>query len=271
MQQAEDFRAECDCLAEIIADHKENIFQRLTLFNSWTINDIIGHLHMFNVAARLTLEDDHKFADFFAPVAADLKQGKSMLEAQRVWLNDLDGSQLFDAWREGCQATADLYAQTDPRRRVKWAGPDMSARSSITARQMETWAHGQEIFDCLGLVRPDTDRIKNIAHLGVQTFGWTFVNRKLPVPEPVPHVVLTSPSGAIWEWNEAQDDNRVSGMAVEFGQVVVQTRNVADTSLVASGDVAEQWMAIAQCFAGAPVDPPIAGQRHMAAGQSQTG
>ncbi|NKB50805.1 MAG: TIGR03084 family protein [Rhizobiaceae bacterium] len=266
MQQAEDFRAECDCLAEVIAEQTEDIFQRTTLFNSWTINDIIGHLHMFNVAARLTLENDQKFADFFAPVAADLKQGRSMREAQYVWLNGLEGRPLFDAWREGCQATADLYALTDPRQRIKWAGPDMSARSSITARQMETWAHGQEVFDCLGMVRPDTDRIKNIAHLGVQTFGWTFINRQLPVPEPVPHVVLTAPSGAVWTWNEPQEDNQISGKAVEFGQVVTQTRNVADTSLVASGDIAAQWMAIAQCFAGAPIDPPAPGQRFMVAG-----
>ncbi len=264
MQQTEDFRAECDCLAKIVADRGEDIFQRPTLFNSWTISDIIGHLHMFNVAARLTLEDDQKFADFFAPVAAGLKQGESMLETQYVWLDGLEGVKLFDAWRNGCQVTADLYARTDPRRRIKWAGPDMSARSSITARQMETWAHGQEIFDCLGVTRPDTDRIKNIAHLGVQTFGWAFINRQLPVPEPAPHVVLTGPSGAVWEWNEPREDNRVSGQAVEFGQVVTQTRNIADTSLVASGDVAERWMAIAQCFAGAPVEPPAAGQRYAA-------
>ena len=53
----------------------------------------------------------------------------------------------------------------------------MSARSSITARQMETCAHAQEVFDCLGQYRADTDRIRNIAHLEVNTFGWTFVNR----------------------------------------------------------------------------------------------
>ena len=263
MQQANDFLAECNSLVELLHHHPDSIFDRVTLFKGWTINDVIGHLHMFNVAARLTLEDDQKFADFFAPVSADLKAGKSMLDAQNVWLDGLAGLALFDVWRSECKALTELYATTDPKRRIKWAGPDMSARSSITARQMETWAHGQEIFDCLGESREDTDGIKNIAHLRVSTFGWTFVNRGEEVPEPAPHVVLTAPSGAIWEWNTPQDDNRVSGSATGFCQTVAQTRNVADTDLKLTGDIATRWMAIAQCFAGKPNDPPAPGQRHV--------
>ena len=39
-------------------------------------------------------------------------------------------------------------------------GPDMSARSSISARHMETWAHAQELYDTLGVDRINEDRIK---------------------------------------------------------------------------------------------------------------
>lgn len=262
MQQAEDFRQECAALEAILRNQPTATFDKVTQFKGWTINDVVGHLHMFNVAARLTLESDEAFAAFFAPVSAMIKQGRSMLEAQYVWLDGLAGRELFSTWQAEAIHTADLYAQSDPTVRVKWAGPDMSARSSITARQMETWAHGQEIFDCLGLQRTDTDRIKNIAHLGVSTFGWTFINRSEPVPDPPPHVVLTAPSGAVWQWNEDQSDNRVAGDAVAFCQVVTQTRNIADTQLQMTGDTASRWMALAQCFAGAPNDPPGAGTRH---------
>jgi uncharacterized protein (TIGR03084 family) len=157
---------------------------------------------------------------------------------------------------------ADAYAKADPKQRVKWAGPDMSALSSITARQMETWAHGQAVFDLLGIDRPESDRIRNIAHLGVGTFGWTFINRQQAVPEPAPHVVLTGPSGAVWTWNPEQANNTVRGSAVEFAQVVTQVRHVADTQLQVTGAIAQQWMAWAQCFAGPPVDPPAPGSRH---------
>lgn len=263
MLQAQDFSQECAALAELLHDRPDSVFAMVTQFKDWTINDVIGHLHMFNVAARLTLEDDAQFQRFFAPVAEALNRGQSMLVAQNAWLGALRDRALFDAWLAECEVMAALYGEIDPKRRIKWAGPDMSARSSITARQMETWAHGQEVFDCLGVVRQETDRIRNIAHLGVSTFGWTFINRQLPVPELAPFVELEAPSGTIWQWGEPQHDNRVAGSAVEFCQVVTQTRNIADTQLQTSGETARSWMAMAQCFAGEPHDPPVPGMRHV--------
>lgn len=130
-----------------------------------------------------------------------------------------------------------------------------------SARQMETWAHGQEIYDLVRVERNHTDRIKNIAHRGVRTYRWTFENRGEPIPGSEPYVRLTSPSGAIWEWNAPSEDNRVEGKAVEFCQVVTQVRNVADTGLVVAGKPATRWMAIAQCVAGPPENPPAPGER----------
>ena len=73
---------------------------------------------------------------------------------------------------------------------------------------------------------------------------------------------LVAPSGAIWEFGERRDDERIEGSATEFCQVVTQVRNVADTSLRVVGETAGAWMAIAQCFAGPAVDPPAPGARH---------
>jgi uncharacterized protein (TIGR03084 family) len=137
----------------------------------------------------------------------------------------------------------------------------MGVQMFTTARYMETWAHGQEIYDLVGASRTPTDRIKNIATIGVKTFGWTFVNRKLPVPGPPPYVRLVAPSGEIWEWNEPSEVEYVRGDAVDFCHAVTQGRNVADTGLQVTGPIATQWMSIAQCFAGGPVDPPKPGTR----------
>jgi uncharacterized protein (TIGR03084 family) len=79
------------------------------------------------------------------------------------------------------------------------------------------------VFDVLGTKRVEKDRIRNIAHLGVSTFGWTFINRGRTVPDAAPFVQLTGPSGATWDWNTPQDDNVVRGSAVEFSQVVTQS------------------------------------------------
>lgn len=260
-RQAEDFRAESDALAAILDPLTDAEFATPTLFKRWTIDDVIGHLHMFNVAADLTLESADGFAQFYAEIAEGRGTGRSMLDVQSDWLKGARGRKLFDLWRAQYERTAQNYASADPRTRLKWAGPDMSARSCITARQMETWAHGQEVFDVLGIDRIDTDRIRNIAHLGVSTFGWTFANRREPVPTPVPYVHLHAPSGAVWEWNEIQRDNRVEGTATEFCQVVTQVRNVGDTQLRSAGAIAQRWMAVAQCFAGPPEAPPTPGSR----------
>ena len=137
----------------------------------------------------------------------------------------------------------------------------MSAMSSITARQMETWAHGQEVFDALGIPRPTHDRIKNICHLGVVTFGWSFQNRQIAVPQPEPYVSLKAPSGKIWEWNNPASPYSLKGDALDFATVVTQVRNIKDTNLKIKGQVAKQWMEIAQCFAGKPENPPLQGTR----------
>jgi len=268
MKQADDFREESRALARVLQPLGDADFGSATLFKGWTINDILGHLHMFNVAAERTLAGPDAFAAFLAPILAEMASGKTMREMQGPWLGGLSGRALFDAWCEGADRVAGLYARVDPKLRVKWAGPDMSALSCITARQMETWAHGQAVFDLLGIDRVEHDRIRNIAHLGVGTFGWSFVNRGESVPQPAPHVRLTGPSGAVWEWNEPQPDNAVLGSAVEFARVVTQVRNVADTALVTKGDTAQRWMALAQCFAGQAVAPPAPGTRHRQGGEA---
>ncbi len=262
MQQAEDFRAESLALAAILAPLSDDDFNAKTQFKGWSINDVLGHLHMFNVAADLTLESGLKFAAFFQPIAEGMARGQSLLESQSSFLNGLKGRDLFAIWQDCAHKLADHYALADPKARLRWAGPDMSARSSITARQMETWAHGQEIFDLLGLVRAEHDRVKNIVHLGVSTFGWSFANRGLKVPEPAPHLKLTAPSGAVWRWNPEQTDNLITGSAVDFARAVTQTRNIKDMSLATIGPSATDWMEIAQCFAGPPETPPNKGQRH---------
>ena len=141
MQQAQDFRQESRSLAVLLDPLGDADFDQPTLFKGWTIDDIIGHLHMFNVAASKAVESDAAFAAFFAPIAAGLAAGQSLRDTQYPWLDGLRGRALFESWREGAERCSDDYASADPKQRVKWAGPDMSALSSITARQMN--------LDCL--------------------------------------------------------------------------------------------------------------------------
>jgi uncharacterized protein (TIGR03084 family) len=263
LTQAIDYRDECDALHALLADVDAACWSQPTQFKRWTLDDVLGHLHLFDYAARLTLEGPHAFAAFWDSLAHSLATGHSMVDYTRIWLRGCSGPELLRRWHEFSRQVADDYAGLDPARRVKWAGPDMSVRSCISARQMETWAHGQAAFDLLGRVRVEHDRIRNIAIMGVNTFGWTFANRGRAVPPAKPHVRLQSPSGEWWTWHEPDERNRVAGSAVEFCQVVAQTRNIDDTALLVSGEVAHEWMSMAQCFAGPPETPPAPGSRFM--------
>jgi uncharacterized protein (TIGR03084 family) len=263
MQQSEDFLGESQALCQLISPLTDAQLSQPTAFKDWTLNDVVGHLHLWNWAADLSLRDGDEFQRWFAGVQSHVSAG-SLRTVEQEWLDGLSGQKLLDAWQSGFVRTAANFATVDPSLRVKWAGPDMSARSSITARLMETWAHGQEIYDCLGVVRENTDRIHNIVILGINTYGWTFKIRQLDAPAPKPFLRLLAPSGELWTFGEANDSSRISGLAEEFCQVVTQVRNIADTDLEVVGESAAQWMATAQCFAGPPEQPPAAGTRHTA-------
>ena len=126
---------------------------------------------------------------------------------------------------------------------------------------METWAHGQTIFDVLGIKRRNTDRILNIVIIGKNTFNWSFSVNNLKIPKDVTHLKLYSPSGKLWLFNDEKNNNYIEGSAEEFCQVVTQVRNINDVNLKVCGTVAKKWMSIAQCFAGKAQSPPKPGIR----------
>jgi uncharacterized protein (TIGR03084 family) len=261
LPQAADFRAEADELHNLLGALSEADWGRATFFKQWTINDIVQHLHDGDLMAAASVAGPDNFAKFRAERQALLDRGMTRVQAAHDRLGHLTGHRLLERWHaqmtDLCNELSALPADT----RLKWAGPDMGVRMFTTARQMETWAHGQAIYDLVGVARSPTDRLRNIAEIGVRTYGWTFANRGRPVPGPAPHVRLTAPSGAIWAWNDPGPENAVEGDALSFCQVVAQTRNIADTDLTVTGEPARIWMSLAQCFAGPPEDPPAPGTR----------
>ncbi|MGB5076910.1 MAG: TIGR03084 family metal-binding protein [Sphingorhabdus sp.] len=267
MQQAQDFEDENEALRILLSSLTDEEFEMPTLFKNWTINDIIRHLHVWNIAADLSLNDEEAFDAFIQVMKTGIKEGR-LRTFEYDYLQGLSGQSLVTRWVQQFRAMAVGFAHADRRRRVKWVGPEMSVISSITARLMETWAHAQAIYDVLGTPRSDADRIGNIVRLGVNTYGWTFNNRRQEIPGAMPRLELTAPSGVIWVYGDdpghaGDARSMIKGNAAEFCQVVTQCRNIADTSLELSGDVAHAWMAVAQCFAGPPQDPPPAGARYM--------
>ena len=261
LQQAYDFRDECNAVYSILENLKEQDYEMPTQFKGWTFNNVIGHLHVWNYAADISLKDGDEWKDFANSALQALGNGSSMNEFEQTITKGIQGPELLSMWKEYYIDMTERFAVADPKKRVKWMGPDMSVRSSISARHMETWAHAQELYDSLGLDRVNEDRIKNIVIIGNNTFKWCFTVHKKTLPSIKPFLKLTSPSGAIWEYNEPSEEHKIEGLAEEFCQVVTQVRNIKDVNLKLTGSIADEWMSVAQCFAGGAEQPPLPGTR----------
>jgi uncharacterized protein (TIGR03084 family) len=253
-----DLNAEHEALEALLEKLDESQWQTMTPSPGWNIKDQIRHLAYFDEQAALSATDTSKFNRHLEEVFGDLEGWLKVLDEVG---RDLSTEALTAWWRQERKKMLDAYAVLDPKTRLPWYGLPMSALSSATARLMETWAHGQDVFDTLRLKRTYTDRLRHIAFLGVNTFGWSYTNRGLEKPATPVRVELTAPSGAVWTWGPADATNRISGPAEGFCLVVAQRRHVDDTGLEVIGDVARDWMLKAQCFAGPPTDGPKPGER----------
>ncbi|MFD9702002.1 TIGR03084 family metal-binding protein [Lentzea sp. NPDC059081] len=206
----------------------------------WTIGHQIGHLMWTDKAAVVAITDPEAFQA--QPLAGDIVDRTA---AEAAALPDL-----LEQWRAGRASLQEHLAAASGK--IVWFGPPMSPASMATARIMETWAHGQDVADALGVERTPTARLKHVCHIGVRTIGFAFLLNGLAVPEVPVRVELTGPGGALWTWGPEDAENRVSGPALDFAWLVTQRRNRKELAIEAVGPVAEEWVPIAQAFAGPP-------------------
>ena len=238
-------------LDTIVANLSEDQWKTMTPSEGWDIKEQIRHIAYFEDRARHCASNPEAFRQWLKEMLQDPDKMMAHIETTG---KDLTAAQTLDWWRKERKALLSILKKMSRKDRLPWYGPDMSAISFATARLMETWAHGQDVVDALGIERKPTERLHHIAHLGVSTFGWSFANRKMEVPETPVRVELTGPSGDSWSWGPEDAKDLVRGPAEDFCLVVVQRRHVADTNLVIAGETANQWMSISQAYAGPPAE-----------------
>lgn len=249
----DDLAAEHQALDALVADLDDAGWATPTPSEGWAVRDQIGHLAFFDETGTQAIVDP---AGFTADVEALFADPAAFMERAVGRGRALSPADLLAWWREARAALVAVARPLDPRARLPWYGPPMGGRSFITARLMETWAHGQDVADALGVQRAPTDRLRHIAFLGVRTRGFSYAVRDREAPAGEVRVELTGPGGDVWEWGDASAADRISGPALDFCLVVTQRRNVADTTLDVSGPLAVEWMGIAQAFAGGPTLGP---------------
>ena len=256
-----DLRAEYEELDALVSSFSEQEWQQTTPFYSWSIYDEIAHLCYSDSNTLLAMEDAEVFEVHAHKLAAWMEADKRLMEFSYADMGQPTITGLLTRWRKVREQLLQKAQAHSPKDRFPWYGPSMSTQSLLTARIMEVWAHGQDIYDTLKITRDISDRIRHIAHLGVLTYQWSFVTNQQEPPKESPYVELTAPSGEMWRWGDEGTEDYVKGPAVDFCLLVTRRRHLQDLALERRGMAAGAWLQIAQCFAGPPEPGPKPGGR----------
>lgn len=243
-----DLAAENDDLDARVADLADAGWAQPTPAAGWSVAHQVAHLAWTDQVAVLAATDVDGFTEVLAGAAAD-PMGFVDTAAERDAARP--PAQLLAQWRTGRTQLLQALAAATPGVKLPWFGPPMSPTSMATARLMETWAHGQDVADALGQQRVPTARLRHICHIGVRTRGFAYLVNGRELPPGDVRVELTAPDGELWSWGSS-DTDVVRGPAEDFCLRVTQRRHVDDLALRATGDAAEEWLRIAQAFAGPP-------------------
>lgn len=250
---AADLRAEQEALDAVVSDLRDDQWHLSTPSEGWTVADQVGHLTYFDGSAATAVTDPDAFRASIQDLLSAPDAGAALTLGR-----GRTPAELLTAWRANRSRLTDVAATLTDDMRIAWYGPSMGAKSFLTARLMECWAHGQDIVDTVRADRPSSDRVRHIARLGFITRGWSYANRGMEVPPGDVRVELTGPSGAVWRLGPDDAPDVVAGPAVDFCLVVTQRRHVDDTTLEVTGPLARDWMERAQAFAGGATDGPSA-------------
>ncbi|MFI8963846.1 TIGR03084 family metal-binding protein [Streptomyces sp. NPDC053493] len=262
----DDLRAESEELDALVRELRDEQWAAPTPAPRWTVAHQIAHLAWTDAAALLAATDPEAFA----------AETEKALAAPDRFVDDgaeegaaLPPAALLARWRDGRERLHRVLREAPPGTRFPWYGPAMSAASLATARLMETWAHGQDVADALGVVREPTARLRHVAWIGLRARDYAYLVRGLTPPaepfrlELAPPDGLAAPDGEVWTYGPEDAGQVITGPALDFCLLVTQRVHRADTALVARGADAEEWLGIAQAFAG----PAGAGRPAKGAGE----
>ncbi|ONH58932.1 TIGR03084 family protein [Frankia sp. CcI49] len=248
-----DLRAETADLVALLGGLDEAAWHTPTPAAGWDILDQVAHLAFWDGIATLAAIDADRFA---AERQAFLALGDDFADVIAERFRDQAGAQVLDWFNRAREVLLATLVAVPPGTKLPWFGPPMSAASSLTARLMETWAHGQDVADALGVTRVPSTRLRQVAHLGVATIAWSFTVHGRPAPADPFRVELSAPDCSPWTWGPPDAPNILRGPALDFCLLVAQRRHPGQLALTATGADAAAFLEVAQVFAG----PPAAGR-----------
>ncbi|MDX2643436.1 TIGR03084 family metal-binding protein [Streptomyces sp. PA03-1a] len=245
----DDLRDESEGLDALVAPLAEGAWAAPTPAPGWTIAHQIAHLAWTDRQSVLAVTDPEGFGSVVEKAAAAVD---TFVDAGAEEGAALPPAELLARWRSGrAELQAALRAQP-PGTRFPWFGPPMSAASMASARLMESWAHGEDVADALGVRRPPTARLRHVARIAVRARDYAYFVNGLTPPAEEFRVELSAPDGTLWAYGPKDAAQRVTGPALDLCLLATRRRHRADLAVRAEGEDADRWLDIAQAFAGPP-------------------
>lgn len=245
-------KRESEALDAVVGSLSETDWRRPTPAVGWTVAHQIGHLHWADTVAEMAVTGSPEFRKVLDEASDSLTDDTAAEHAARPQ------QELLSDWRRQRGRLHEALADADPQKKIPWFGPPMRLLSMVTARIMETWAHGLDIHDGLSREKVPSESLEAVARIGYRTRGFSYANRRLVPPDDDVRVVLTMPDGTQLEYGDPEAKQSVTGTADAFCRVVTQRRHPSEVEISAEGQHALEWLSIAQAFAGPPTEGPRA-------------
>lgn len=239
-----DLRAEQEGLDQFLSSLREEQWTLPTPAEGWTIRDSVFHIAYTDERATAVLQGSSTTPEHVEP--------RDRFIDNRIERRSVTPPEILSCWREIRETMLEELTKCDPKRRFPWVAGDMAARSFATARLMETWAHGLDCYDAVGLKPLDTDRLRHTALLAYMARPYAYQINGFELPSTPLHLELWLPSGTLWTHDPENAMDSIKGQASEFCRVAVRRRHWLDTNLVIKGDEAKRFIEIVQTYAGPP-------------------
>jgi uncharacterized protein (TIGR03084 family) len=239
-----DLEAEQRSLQDVVRVIDSDAWLTPTPSWGWDVRDTVAHLAHTDEMAIATMQgSDGGINDVAERSAsgADVTYRGVLAGRKRA------GAGVLAWWEDSAARVCAALAELDPVVRVPW-GIGMRGPSLVTARMMETWAHGLDVRAALDAPDGDTDRLRHVAWLATRALPYAYSVAGEEPPRDRLYVELTLPSGAMFTYGPPDAVNRITGRADEYCRVFVQRARVSDTSLVAEGDAARRALAVARAY-----------------------
>jgi uncharacterized protein (TIGR03084 family) len=241
----DDLEAEQRSLADTVRDLDDDEWLSPTPSWQWDVRDTIAHLADTDEVAIDTATGGPRPLSVAAGASASTEDTtyRGVLRGRRM-----RGADVLAWWEEVAGAERKVLRGLAPGVRVPW-GLGMGPTAFVTARLMETWAHGLDVRAALHVEAGDTDRLAHVAWIATRALPYAYSVADRPQPSAPIRVEVTLPSGATWSSGPEDAADRITGPAREYCRVFVQRLPlVKATGLHAEGSAAKDALQVARAY-----------------------